>query len=77
MRLFGAIQNNSTLGTVIAHRGLYGLVLVELAPWRKALQAAKPLECAGQQVLITWPSWLARESQGRAGPVAAVGPVGG
>lgn len=61
----------AVIGTVIAHRGLYGLVLVELAPWREALQAAKPLACAGQQVLITWPSWLARESRGRAGPVAA------
>ncbi len=68
---------DSTLGTVIEHHGLYGLVLVELTPWRKALQAAIALECAGQQVLITWPSWLARESQGRAGPVAVAGTSGG
>lgn len=61
------------IATVIAHRGLYGLVLVELAPWREALQAAKPLACAGQQVLITWPTWVARESRGRTGPVAAGG----
>jgi hypothetical protein len=61
----------TAIGTVIAHRGLYGLVLVELAPWREAQQGAKPLTCAGQQVLITWPTWLARESRGRAGPVGA------
>ena len=61
------------LGTVIAHRGLYGLALVTLDPWREALRAGHPLCCADQQVLITWPTWLARESRGRAGPVAVAG----
>lgn len=63
----------ATLGTVIAHRGLYGLALVTLDPWREALRAGHPLCCAGQQVLVTWPTWLARESRGRAGPVAVAG----
>ena len=62
-----------TLGTVIAHRGLYGLALVALDPWREALRAGHSLCCADQQLLITWPTWLARESGGRAGPVAVAG----
>ena len=62
-----------TLGTVIAHHGLYGLVLVDIDPWREALQAGRELRCADQQVLICWPTSLARESRGRAGPVAFAG----
>ena len=61
------------LGTLIAHEGLYGLALVELDSWRAALQAVQPLRCAGQSVSVTWPTWLARESRGRAGPVAVAG----
>jgi hypothetical protein len=58
------------LGKVILHEGLYGLVLVNLEPWRAAQAAGQVLRCCEQQVVITWPSWLAHESLGRGGPVA-------
>jgi hypothetical protein len=64
------MAGQTVVATVIAHQGLYGLALVDLAPWRAALAAGETLHCAGQQVLLTWPSWLAQESQGRGGPVA-------
>ena len=58
------------IGKAIGHHGLFALALVELEPWRHALATGTPLHCAGQRVLITWPSWLAQESRGRGGPVA-------
>ncbi|MEO0435345.1 MAG: hypothetical protein AAF098_00395 [Pseudomonadota bacterium] len=58
------------VGRIITHQSLYGLALVHIEPWRKALAAGKELRCCDQQVLITWPSWLAQESLGRGGPVA-------
>jgi hypothetical protein len=58
------------IGRAICHHGLFALSLIELEPWRNALAAGKPLHCAGQPVLVTWPSWLAQESRGRGGPVA-------
>lgn len=58
------------IGKAIAHHGLFALTLVDLQLWRNALAAGTPLRCAGQSVLITWPSWLAQESRGRGGPVA-------
>lgn len=64
------LAGETAIATVIAHIGLYALALTEIAPWRAALQAGQALRCAGQTVLITWPSWLAQESRGRGGPVA-------
>lgn len=64
------VAGDARIGTVLVHQGLYGLVLVELAPWRAAQATGQRLCCCGQQVLITWPSWLAQESLGRGGPVA-------
>ena len=58
------------IAAVFMHHGLYGLALVEIDLWRSALQGGQLLQCAGQTVLITWPSWLGQESCGRMGPVA-------
>jgi len=58
------------IGKAIAHHGLFSLALINLDVWRNALATGTPLHCAGQAVLITWPSWLAQESRGRGGPVA-------
>ncbi len=58
------------IGKAIAHHGLFALALIELEAWRNALATGVPLHCAGQPVLVTWPSWLAQESRGRGGPVA-------
>lgn len=64
------LADGTVIGSVVAHIGLYALALTEIAPWRAALQAGQTTRCAGQTVLITWPSWLAQESLGRGGPVA-------
>jgi hypothetical protein len=64
------LAGDTVIATVIAHIGLYALALTEIGPWRAALQAGQPLRCSGQTVLITWPTWLAREGLGRGGPVA-------
>ena len=58
------------IGKAVGHHGLFVLALIELEAWRNALAMRTPLHCAGQSVLITWPSWLAQESRGRGGPVA-------
>ncbi|MCC7266005.1 MAG: hypothetical protein IT546_01555 [Caulobacteraceae bacterium] len=58
------------IGRVVSIQGLFGLALTELAPWRAALAQAAPLSCAGEQVLIAWPTWLGRESLGRGSPAA-------
>ena len=58
------------IAAVFMHHGLYGLALVEIDLWRSALQGGQLLQCGGQTVLITWPSWLGQESCGRMGPVA-------
>ena len=59
------------IATVFMHHGLYGLALVEIEPWRSALHGGQVLQCAGETVQITWPSWLGQESSGRMGPVAS------
>ena len=58
------------IGKAVGHHGLFALALVEIEAWRNALATGTPVHCAGQLVLITWPSWLAQESRGRGGPVA-------
>jgi hypothetical protein len=70
------LANGATLGVAMTCQGLWGLGLVELAPWRKALAAGIPVRCAGEPVLITWPTWIARESEGRASPAAQRSPAG-
>lgn len=58
------------IGRVLGHHGLYGLVLTDIESWRSALAEGIGLTCAEQPVLITWPTWLAKASQGRMGPTA-------
>jgi len=64
------LAGDMAIGKAICHHGLFALSLIELEPWRNALATGTPLHCAGQPVLVTWPSWLAQESRGRGGPVA-------
>jgi hypothetical protein len=64
------LADGATLGVAMTRQGLWGLGLVELAPWRGALAAGVPVLCEGEPVLITWPTWIARESEGRASPAA-------
>lgn len=60
------------MGTVIDHEGLFGLALVELDAWNAALAERQQTRCLGEQLLIAWPTWIARESSGKASPAAYV-----
>ncbi|HYD45250.1 MAG TPA: hypothetical protein VEA79_08310 [Phenylobacterium sp.] len=64
------VAGEAVVAEVVAIQGLFGLALVELAPWRAALGRGARLECAGEQVLIAWPTWLGTEAQGPASPAA-------
>jgi hypothetical protein len=70
------LADGASVGVALTCQGLWGLGLVELAPWRKALAAGVPIRCEGEPVLITWPTWIARESEGRASPAARRSPGG-
>ncbi|MCW5760721.1 MAG: hypothetical protein KIS90_13210 [Phenylobacterium sp.] len=60
----------AVIGEVVAIQGLFGLALMDLDPWRAALAEAELVRCAGEQLLVAWPTWLGRESTGRASPAA-------
>ena len=64
------LADETPVGVAITCQGLFGLGLVDLAPWRKALTEGIQVRCASEPVLITWPTWIARESEGRASPAA-------
>jgi folate-binding Fe-S cluster repair protein YgfZ len=64
------LANQTPIGVAVTRQGLFGLGLVDLAPWRKALAEGVQVRCATEPVLITWPTWIARESEGRASPAA-------
>ncbi|MCP5032198.1 MAG: hypothetical protein GY939_10370 [Actinomycetia bacterium] len=64
------LADGSSVGIALVRQGLWGLGLVDLAPWREALAGRISVVCEGEPVLITWPTWIARESEGRASPVA-------
>lgn len=61
---------NREIGTVLQHQGLYAIAMVDLPSWRGATRQGLVHFCEDQQVLVTWPTWSAVESNGRGGPVA-------
>lgn len=56
------------IGTMLDQEGVCGIALVSLAPWRNAIAEGTRLFCSGLPVLISWPTWLSSESEGRVGP---------
>ena len=64
------MAEDTIIGEVLGHHGLYGLVLTNIESWRSALADGITLTCAEQPVLITWPTWVAKASKGRMGPTA-------
>lgn len=64
------LGGRTVVGQVVAMQGLFGLALMELEPWRVALAAGELIRCAEEQLLVAWPTWLGRESTGRATPAA-------
>ncbi len=62
------MAGDEKVGVMLDHEGLYGIALIEIAPWRAAIDRTIPTTCADEPVLITWPTWLSSESEGRCGP---------
>jgi len=59
---------DTVIGTMLDQEGVCGIALVSLDQWRLALAAGSKLFCAGLPILISWPTWLSSESEGRVGP---------
>jgi hypothetical protein len=64
------LAGETVVGVAINRHGLFGLGLVDLGPWRRVLADGVQVRCADEPVLITWPTWIARQSEGRASPAA-------
>lgn len=62
------VSGETVLGTMLDHEGLYGIAIVEIQKWRQALDTQSKITCEDEPVLITWPTWLSAESEGRYGP---------
>lgn len=59
---------DTEIGTMLDHEGVCGIALVSLEPWRNAIADGVRFFCSGLPVLISWPTWLSSESEGRVGP---------
>ncbi len=62
------LAEGTEIGLMLDHEGVLGIALVFIEPWRMALAKAQRITCLDELALITWPTWLSRESQGRRGP---------
>ncbi len=60
------------VGTMLDQEGVCGIALVSLEPWREMLAVGARLTCLDVPVLMSWPTWLASESEGRFGPAAGL-----
>jgi hypothetical protein len=59
---------DTVIGTMLDQEGVCGIALVSLEPWRLAIAEGARLFCSGLPILISWPTWLSSESEGRVGP---------
>lgn len=66
------LAGDAEVGVLLDQEGVCGIALVSIEPWRGAVAEGMELTCAGLPVLITWPTWLASESEGRVGPAAGL-----
>jgi hypothetical protein len=66
------LAGDAEIGALLDQEGVCGIALVSIEPWRDAVAEGMELSCAGLPVLITWPTWLASESEGRVGPAAGL-----
>ncbi len=64
------LADGREIGTMLDQEGLCGIALVTLQPWREALQTETRITCLDEPVLISWPTWLSSESEGRVGPAS-------
>ncbi len=66
------LAGETEFGVMLDQEGVCGIGLVSIQPWRAALADDARLTCCGEPVLITWPTWLSLESQGRYGPAGGL-----
>jgi len=59
---------DTEIGVMLDQEGVCGVALVSLGPWRHAIAEGERVFCAGLPILISWPTWLSSESEGRVGP---------
>lgn len=64
--------DDTCIGQMLDHEGICGIALVEIEPWRETAARGASMTCDGLPVVITWPTWLAIESEGRVGPAAGM-----
>ena len=62
------IAGDAEIGLMLDQEGVCGIALVSIEPWRNAIAEGVRLFCGGLPVLISWPTWLSSESEGRVGP---------
>lgn len=66
------IADDVEIGTMLDQEGVCGIALVSIELWRNAIAQGMQLLCTGLPVLITWPTWLSSESEGRVGPAGGL-----
>lgn len=62
------LADGTQIATMLDQEGVCGIALVQLQPWREALAAGAKISCLDEPALISWPTWLSSESDGRVGP---------
>ena len=62
------VTDGREIGTMLDHEGVCGIGLIDIEPWREALAVEARITCLDEPVLLSWPTWLSAESEGRRGP---------
>lgn len=66
------IAGGEQIGVMLDHEGLYGVALIQLEAWRLALHGSQRITCLDEPALVTWPTWLSSESEGRYSPAGTL-----
>jgi len=63
---------DTRIGVMLDQAGVCGVALVSIDLWRQAIAEGVRIFCAELPVLISWPTWLSSESEGRVGPAGSL-----
>ncbi|MGC6499002.1 MAG: hypothetical protein ACON4C_02325 [Henriciella sp.] len=66
------LAGSEEIGVMLDQEGVCGVALVEIDPWRQAIEETFEVTCLDWRVLISWPTWLSSESEGRVGPAGGL-----
>jgi hypothetical protein len=64
------VAEGREIGLMLDQEGVCGIAIITLEPWREAVGVETRITCLGEVALISWPTWLSSESEGRVGPAA-------